>query len=221
MAGKDDVETERFAPTSGRVTGVLGVVASIGFIAIGLAFDDAEVADWGIALAVFVGVLSWAALLRPRVSMDADSLVLRGITGTVVLPLVRIESVVVQQFMAVTVGGKRYVSAAVGRSRGQQARDQSGGSGARQGSGSSLPSSLRPARTLGAGGSTPSRAARAGGGMSYGYYVESKVQARVADARRRQVGDAGADAVVERRRAWVEIVLLSLSAVTAVVLFLV
>jgi hypothetical protein len=65
--------------------------------------------------AVLVGVLSWAALLRPRVSADTETLYLRNMLETVEVPLAAVDELVVRQMLAVRVGERRYVSPAVGR----------------------------------------------------------------------------------------------------------
>ena len=224
MFARNEGGTERFAPTSGRPMGVTGILVSVGFVVVALVRPDSNIPLWAVALAVFVGVLSWAALLRPGVSMDAESLTLRGMLTTVRLPLARIESVVVQQYMAVNVDGKRYVSPAVARTRRQQRRDERTGSPSGGSSRPSMPSSVFSAPRIfreDAGGAS-SRAVAAGGGMSYGYYVESKVTDAVAEARRRRGvddhGDDPGDDLVERRPAWVEIALLTISAVVTVAL---
>ena len=105
-----------FAPTSGRVMGVL--TAAIGAVAVilTLAFPGdypAPVATGGL-LAV---ALAWSAMLRPRVWLEGHWLVLRGMLSTLHLPLAGLQSIVVQQVLVATVDDKRHANPGVGRSR--------------------------------------------------------------------------------------------------------
>ena len=68
---------------------------------------------WG---AAFAGIVSYAALLRPRVRVDSDALVLRNMIDTNVVPLAAIDEVAVRQVLAIRVDEKRYVSPAIGTS---------------------------------------------------------------------------------------------------------
>jgi hypothetical protein len=62
-------------------------------------------------------------MLRPSVTAEGDRLVLRNMFDTVSIPLAAIEKVVVRQFLAVAVGGRRYTNSAVGRSMRDIRRD--------------------------------------------------------------------------------------------------
>lgn len=68
------------------------------------------------ALALLIALLSWMVLLRPRVGLRDDELLMRGTVSTVVIPVTAIEGVAVRQVLAVRAAGKRYVNAAVGHS---------------------------------------------------------------------------------------------------------
>lgn len=105
---------ERFAPTGGRVVGVLGLVMAAAFVALWALDRDAVPAP--VATGALVGgVLVWAALLRPRVSVSRETLHLRNMLETVHVPLAAVDELVVRQVLAVRVGERRFVSPAVGR----------------------------------------------------------------------------------------------------------
>lgn len=109
-------ESLEFAPTSGRVMGVLTVLLGVVAVVVTVAFPG----DYPVPVAtggLLVGVLAWAAMLRPRVRLDGAWLVLRGMVSTLRLPLAGLQSVVVQQVLVATVDDKRYANPGVGRSR--------------------------------------------------------------------------------------------------------
>jgi len=105
---------ERFAPTGGRVIGVLGLVLAAGIGLMWLAARD-DVSTSVAAAAPVVGVLAWTALLRPRVSASRETLHLRNMLETIHVPLAAVDEIVVRQVLAVRVGEKKLVSPAVGR----------------------------------------------------------------------------------------------------------
>jgi hypothetical protein len=105
----------RFSPTSGRIMGSLAVIAAL--VVVGLAVADPGGVPAPVAAgAVVLGVLGWASMLWPRVSVTAEDLVLRTMVEHQQLPLAAIEDLAVRQVLAVRVGDKRYVSTAVGKS---------------------------------------------------------------------------------------------------------
>jgi len=110
---------ERFRPTGGLLTGVLalGVVAAV--VVVGVANLSRGFPLPFVTAALVLGVLAWAAMLRPRVWATADELVLRNMLSTAVIPLAAVEGVVVRQVMAVRAGDRRYVSPAIGKPRGR------------------------------------------------------------------------------------------------------
>lgn len=109
---EDGLET--FVPTGGRVAGVLGLVMAAGVVASSVvARDDVPVAVG--AGALVAGVLAWAALLRPRVSVSTETLHLRNMLETVHVPLAAVDELVVRQVLMVRAGDKKFVSPAVGR----------------------------------------------------------------------------------------------------------
>ena len=113
MTQENDDEI-RFRPTSGRIMGSLAVVAASTVVAIAFA-DRAAVPASVVAGAVLLGVLGWASMLWPRVSVTAEDLVLRTMVEYQRLPLAAVENLAVRQVLAVRVGDKRYVSTAVGK----------------------------------------------------------------------------------------------------------
>ncbi|QYJ04345.1 hypothetical protein KUV85_01305 [Nocardioides panacisoli] len=116
---------ERFHPTSGRFGGVVGIVIAVVVAAMGFIDGGVVTVPWVLPAAVLVGSLSWAMLLRPRVSVTRDELVLRQPFGTQVLPLAAMGSFAVGRVLECRVDGKRYVSAAIGRTVREVRRDRS------------------------------------------------------------------------------------------------
>lgn len=115
MSGESRTEgLEHFAPTGGRVVGGVGLALAVAFLGI-WALDSGRVPAPVPAAALLGGVLVWAALLRPRVSVSSETLHLRNMLETVHVPLAAIDEIVVRQVLAVRVGQKRFVSPAVGR----------------------------------------------------------------------------------------------------------
>ena len=110
---------ERFRPTGGLVSGVLAMAFVAAVVVVGLAELTSGFPLPFVTAALVMGVLVWAAMLRPRVWATADDLVLRNMFSTAVIPLAAIEGVVVRQVMAVRAGERRYVSPAVGKPRGR------------------------------------------------------------------------------------------------------
>lgn len=111
----DDV-VERFHPTSGQVTGWLAVVGSAVVALAGLAYLDDGFPPWVVGLALLVGVLAWAAMLRPALWATDEHLVMRNLVETVHIRLAAIEEMAVRQVLAVRAGDRRWVSTVVGRS---------------------------------------------------------------------------------------------------------
>ena len=199
-AGPGEV-TERFHPTNGRAAGALALVAAVGTLVLGIVDDfPAPV----VAGAFLVGVLAWAALLKPRVRVADRRLVLVNMLETVSIPLAAVEEVVVRQVLAVRVGEKRYVSPAIGHS---------------------LRATLASTRP-------PKRDPRRGDVLatpkppSYPDVVENRIDQLVTDERKRlglrrgspEVAALGAE--VRRTPAWVEIGLLVVGVVALVVTIL-
>ena len=118
---------EEFRPTSGRFQGVIAVVAAAVLVVIGFRDLDSGFPAPVIAAALLLGVLAWAAMLRPRIWATADDLVMRNMLHTVSIPLAAIQTVVVRQVLAIGVGEGRYVSPAIGQSARRTARIERSG----------------------------------------------------------------------------------------------
>lgn len=109
-----DAAIEHFAPTGGRVTGVVGLVLAAGILVLGVV-RPAEVTAPVMVAAALGGLLAWTASLRPRVSASIETLYLRNMLSTVEVPLAAIDELRVRQVLAVRVGEKKLVSPGVGR----------------------------------------------------------------------------------------------------------
>ena len=124
-----DAAVERFRAASGRETGVVGLVLAAALLVTGVLNGFPL---WVLAGCVLVGLLMWAAFLRPAVRLDHGDLVLRSLLATTRLPLAAIEEVRVGHTLAVVADGRRFVSPAVGRPRKRLARGSAiGGLGGR------------------------------------------------------------------------------------------
>ena len=195
----DSNSDEDFPPTNGRVSGVLTAV--IGVLAIVLAVaEGGGVLLPGVAFGVFFVGIAWSALLRPRVSVRGDDLVLRNMLDTVTVPLAAVEEVVVRQYLAVRAGERRFTSPAVGRPRRQMARED------RAGGGSDV--LLQE-------------------GRAFGLFVQERIRNRATEARERlgiRVGSGEQDALaaqVRRQPAVLELVWLIGSAAAFVVFLMI
>src|SRR5687767_9069019 len=102
MPQENDAEI-RFRPTSGRIMGSLAVTAALVVVAIAVA-DRGAVSGPVVAGAVLLGVLAWASMLWPRVSVTSEDLVLRTMVEYQRLPLAAIEDLAVRQVLVVRVG---------------------------------------------------------------------------------------------------------------------
>jgi hypothetical protein len=133
-----DRVVERFHPTSGRVTGWLTVVLAAAVVVAGVVYLDEGFPAWVIGVALLVGVLAWAAMLRPALWATTDHLVMRNLGETIHIRLAAVEEMAVRQVLAVRAADRRWVSPVVGRSwrkaiTTRPAPDGSGGTGAKEG----------------------------------------------------------------------------------------
>ncbi len=107
---------EDFRPSSGRITGILGVGICVAIVILGMAEFDQGFPPAAVWAALFAAVLFWSATLRPRVRVTGSELLLRNMLTTVSVPLAAIEQIVVRQVLLVRAGDQRYISSAVGKS---------------------------------------------------------------------------------------------------------
>jgi hypothetical protein len=107
---------ENFRPTSGRISGVLGLAICVATVVLGVSEFDEGFPPAVVWAALFAGVLFWAAMLRPRVWVSGSELRMRNMLDTITLPLASIEQIMVRQVLSVRAGDRRYVSSAVGKS---------------------------------------------------------------------------------------------------------
>lgn len=109
-----DTVVERFAPTSGRFSGIAGLITAAVVLILAVLGWDAGT-PLGVAIvALFGGLMVWAAMLRPALWTTSDDLVMRGMFGSQLIPLAAIDTVIVTQVLAVKVGDKRFVSPVIG-----------------------------------------------------------------------------------------------------------
>ncbi len=107
---------EDFPPSSGRITGVLGLGICVAIVVFGVVELDQGFPPAVVWTALFSAVLFWVATLRPRVRVTGSELRLRNMLTNISVPLASIEQIVVGQVLAVRVGERRYLSPAVGKS---------------------------------------------------------------------------------------------------------
>lgn len=107
---------ERFGPTSGQMSGYVGLVIAaftVGYVAV----VEPTLTGLKAALgAVFFASLAWAVVLRPRVHVFADRLVLRNAFRDTHVPLAAVEHVTLGQALTVWAEGERHQCLGVGRS---------------------------------------------------------------------------------------------------------
>ena len=114
---QDDGEAvvERFQPTSGRFSGWAAVLLSAAVLVAMVAYLDDGFPAWVGGVALLVGVLSWAAMLRPALWVTEEHLVMRNLADTVRIRLAAVEELAVRQVLAVRAGDRRLVSTVLGR----------------------------------------------------------------------------------------------------------
>lgn len=180
--------TTWFPATSGRVSGTVGLIVAVVMMVLTLIGR----ADPALAIvALLIALLSWMVLLRPRVGVRGHDLLLRGMASTLAIPLASVGTISARQVLAVRVGDRRYVSAAVGQSLGQLHRER------------------RVVRHHDAPAPTPHRGATD--------HIVELIETHVADARR----EAAPTGEVRREWAWPEVGALAALAVALVVAVLV
>jgi hypothetical protein len=110
-----EIVVERFQPTSGRFSGWAGVLLSAAVLVAMVVYLDDGFPAWVGGVALLVGVLSWASMLRPALWVTEEHLVMRNLAETVHVRLAAVEEMVVRQFLAVRAGDRRLVSTVLGR----------------------------------------------------------------------------------------------------------
>lgn len=195
-----DEVVERFSPTSGRITGIFVLVTVAAIVLISIFDRESGFSAPVVTGALAIGVVVWAAMLRPRVWVTQRYLVLRNMFETISVPLGAIEEIAVRQVLAVRAGADRYVSPAVGRTRRQAMKTRRS------------PVALPEASAMN------TRIA-----PSYPDFVEAQIR-RYADEARAELGlTRNSDEQVAlaegalHRPAWIELGALSVTAVTFVV----
>lgn len=118
-------ESHRFAPTSGTITGWLGVLVALALV-VEVAVNDPSLrgARWIVGL-LLAAVLVWAFMLRPRLLLRGRTLVLRNPLEDIEVPLGLVTRFQVRQATFVHVEDKRFVGVAVGRPLRQMVRPTS------------------------------------------------------------------------------------------------
>jgi hypothetical protein len=111
-----DEAVEDFRPSSGRITGVLGLGICVGVVVLGVFEFDEGFPSAVVWAALFAAVLFWSAMLRPRVRVAGPELRLRNMLTNISVPLAAIEQIEVRQVLSVQAGDTRYISSAVGKS---------------------------------------------------------------------------------------------------------
>lgn len=204
--GSSGEDLESFAPTGGRTFGVLGLVMAAGLVVL-WALDRDAVPAAVPAGALVGGVLVWAALLRPRVSVSRETLHLTNMLETVHIPLAAVDELVVRQVLALRVGEKKFVSPAVGRKLRKVMRAPRPTPMLAPPLPDTMDDAVGPA-------SAPERAPTE---IGYVDHVESRIRERIAEARTRHGVTRYSDEAealardVRREPAWSEIVALVLT----------
>lgn len=115
--GRVAAEWEMFPASNGRATGIGGLVLA-GIVAIyAVAGVDQSVGFPLLALAFLMAVLTYAAVLRPRIGLSDDELVLRQMFSTTWIPLAAIQDITVRQMTIIRVADRKYDTPALARPR--------------------------------------------------------------------------------------------------------
>ena len=197
-----DAVVERFHPTSGQVTGWMAVVLAAVLVVAGVAYADEGFPLWVTAAGLLVGILAWAAMLRPALWATHEHLVMRNLTETVHIRLAAVEEMAVRQVLVVRAADQRFVSTVVGRTWRK-----------------ALTSRHRP------GGLADTAALAPTEGMHYADFVENRLFDLVEKARSRAGVRGGSQEqlalpdAVRREPAWLPIALLALAVVVLAVSF--
>ena len=208
-------EIERFRPTNGRVTGLLGLALCVAIAAVFAVYEPPRTAVAGVLGCALGALLVWLAMLRPGVAASATQLRMRTLFETVSIPLASVQHVVVRRYLLVSSGGRKYICPAISRPLRRTVRSEMRWSGGR--------SILQPgvSEEQLAGGSVQTDVKEQG--LSYPDFVEQRIARLAADDRaRRGIEERSEEeyelgSQVERRTAWVEVGALAVLAVAFVV----
>ncbi len=204
---------QTFRATNGRVTGVLGL-ATCAFVAVlSVVTEDRAAAVPSVLGCAFVAVLVWAALLRPRVSATAHELRMRTFAEDVTIPLASIDTVAVRRYLLVRSGGEKYICPAVGRSLRKTVRHEMRWQGNSQLMAPVQAGDIAAVQTE----------VKGDKGVDYADFVETQIvhladvdrAARGIEARSEEEYQLGSQVV--RRRAWPELVAMTVLAIAFVV----
>lgn len=100
--------------SSGRIMGVVAM-ATLAFLLVVALVPDSGL-GWRTAVVLgLLGVVVWTVMLRPRVWITEEALVLRNPLETVELPLAALTGVAVRQVLHVFVDDERFTSPAINR----------------------------------------------------------------------------------------------------------
>ncbi|MFT4083468.1 MAG: hypothetical protein QM638_12870 [Nocardioides sp.] len=113
---QDRARGEWFRGTNGVVWGAVVAVAVVAVVVLDLGAGAHPAVICG---ALAFACLCYAALIRPRIGLVDDDLVVHHLYSTQRLPIAAVEQVAVGRTTAVSVGGRRYLSGAVSRPRRQ------------------------------------------------------------------------------------------------------
>jgi hypothetical protein len=208
---------QRFRPTNGRVTGILGIVVCVA-VAVALAVSEPpHVAVPGVLACAFVAVLVWLAMLRPSVSASDTELRLRTLFETVTIPLASVETVVVRRYLLVRSGGEKYICPAISRSLRKTVRAEM------RWKPQQMLSPSASVESLGDGLTTRPTVSQQEQDLAYADFVEQRIQ-QLADNDRSRLGiearseeEYALGERVVRRVAWAELGLLAALAVAFVI----
>lgn len=119
-----DEVVERFPSTNGRLTAVIFLAVAAVILVLAIKPLSAGT-PLGVAIVTcFCALLIWVVMLRPAVRVTTHDLVFRNMLVTLRIPLAAIDRIVITQVLAVSVGGKRYVSPAIGYTLRQTVRSR-------------------------------------------------------------------------------------------------
>ncbi len=116
MTSPEQRTEQRFGPTTGAISGVIGMVLVVAVIVLSVLNERTLFGLRVDIVAALFGWLIWCFMLRPRVILGADDVRLRNALVDTKIPLARVTDVSMGTVTAVFVGGERYVGIAVGHS---------------------------------------------------------------------------------------------------------